>query len=262
VPEGDVIARAARRLETALGGEVIARVDGSNPSVRRNAPRLVGSRVEEVTSHGKNLLIHFDNGLSIRTHLGMPGAWHLYRSGERWRRPYGAARLVLATESVTAVCFSAPRVEVERRRVVERAIAHLGPDATAALFDEDSYLERAASFPSHRPVSDLLLSQQVLAGVGNAYKCEVLFLERLHPETPVGTLDRDRLLALGRRAHRLLRANLDRPGRYTTGYLRHPDWVYGRGGKPCLRCGSLIEHGPVGDPPRHTTWCPSCQQIG
>ena len=274
MPEGDVIARAAKRLQEALGGELITHVDGTNPAVRRSAQRLVGSRVDEVRSHGKHLLIHLDNGLSIRTHLGMPGAWHVYRSGERWRRPYGAARLVIATDTVTAVCFSAPRVEVERRRIVEMGIAHLGPDVVESEFDEDEYLRRAATFTPSRPVSDLLLSQSVLAGVGNAYKCEVLFLERVHPATPVAGLDRDRLLALAHRAHRLMRANidrsgldrsgldrsgLDRPGRSTTGDRRRPSWVYGRAGKPCLRCGSTIERAYIGDPPRDTTWCPSCQ---
>ena len=259
MPEGDVIARAAKRLQEALGGELITHVDGTNPAVRRSAHRLVGSRVDEVISHGKHLLIHLDNGLSIRTHLGMPGAWHVYRSGERWRRPYGAARLVIATDTVTAVCFSAPRIEVERRRIVDMGIAHLGPDVVESEFDEDEYLRRAASFPPSRPVSDLLLSQSVLAGVGNAYKCEVLFLERVHPATPVAALDRDRLLALAHRAHRLMRANLDRPGRSTTGDRRRPSWVYGRAGKPCLTCGSTIERAYMGDPPRDTTWCPSCQ---
>ena len=264
MPEGDVIARAAKRLQEALGGELITHVDGTNPAVRRSAQRLVGSRVDEVRSHGKHLLIHLDNGLSIRTHLGMPGAWHVYGSGERWRRPYGAARLVIATDAVTAVCFSAPRVEVERRRIVEMGIAHLGPDVAASEFDEEEYLRRAASFPPAQPVSDLLLSQSVLAGVGNAYKCEVLFLERVHPATPVAALDQDRLLALAHRARRLLRANidppgLDRPGRSTTGDRRRPAWVYGRAGKSCLRCGSTIERAYMGDPPRDTTWCPSCQ---
>ena len=232
---------------------------GATQGCAVNAGRLVGSRVGEVTSHGKHLLIHLDNGLSIRTHLGMPGAWHVYRSGERWRRPYGAARLVLTTDSVTAVCFSAPTVEVERRRVVEMGIAHLGPDATAADFDEEEYLRRAVSFPADRPVSDLLLSQRVLSGVGNAYKCEVLFLEGIHPAAPVSVLDPERLLALARRSHRLLRANLGGPGRTTTGDRRRPAWVYGRAGQPCLRCGSIIEQAHIGDPPRLTTWCPSCQ---
>jgi endonuclease-8 len=259
MPEGDVIARAAARLQEALGGALITRVEGSNPAVRRSASRLVGGRVDEVRSHGKHLLIHLDNGLSIRTHLGMSGAWHVYRSGETWRRTYGAARLVLATDSVTAVCFSAPRIEVERRRVVESTIAHLGPDVAGAEFDEEEYLRRANGFASHRPVSDLLLSQSVLAGVGNAYKCEILFLERVHPATRVAAFDREGLLALARRAHRLLRANLDGSRRSTTGDRSRPVWVYGRAGKPCLRCGSLIQQAHMGDPLRYTTWCPTCQ---
>jgi endonuclease-8 len=262
LPEGDVIARVAVRLQEALRGEVITRVDGSNPAIRRSAWRLVGSRVDEVVSHGKHLLIHFDNGLSIRTHLGMPGAWHLYHAGERWRRPYGAARLVLATERVTAVCFSAPTIDLERRRVVERAVGHLGPDAAGAQFDEAEYLRRATAFPQHRAVSDLLLSQTVLSGIGNVYKCEVLFLEHLHPATPVAALNREKVAALGRRAHRLLRANLGGASRSTTGYRRRPVWVYGRAGKPCLRCGSIIGQTVLGDPPRYTFWCPSCQPPG
>jgi endonuclease-8 len=259
MPEGDTVFRAALRLRGFLVGRTIERAAGSAPSVRRRADRIVGRAVTSVRSYGKHLFIDFDSGVTTRTHLGMPGSWHVYRSGQRWRRPVGAARVVLGTGDTESVCFAAPDVQVERRRVVDLTVAGLGPDLAQPDFDLEEFLARAARFGPGRQIADLMIDQRVLAGPGNVFKSEVLFLEDRLPETPFEELDDTALSGLARRAHRLLRANLDHGTRSTTGDRRRGRnlWVYGRAGRPCRRCGTGVQAEHIED--RITYWCPRCQ---
>lgn len=262
MPEGDTLFQAATRLRAALAGSTLRRVSGSHRDVVRHGGRLAGSRVTGVESAGKHLLIDFDNGWALRTHLGMPGSWHLYRPDERWRRSPGAARVVLHTDAWVAVCFAAPTVHIAPAAVVRERIDHLGPDAAADAFDGPAVLARARAGDQGRTAADLLLDQSVLAGVGNVYKSEVLFLERIHPATPVCRLDDGEILALALRAHRLLLANR-RPGRRVTTGRRGRGrelWVSGRTGRPCRRCGTVISEAWLGEPARVTAWCSACQR--
>jgi endonuclease-8 len=263
VPEGDTIHRAAARLDASLTGRSVTRVGGTHRSVIRHGRRIEGRTVTGVTAAGKHLLVGFDNGWMLRTHLGMSGAWHLYESGERWRRSPGAARVVLETGEARAVCFAAPTVQIAPRHLVEEAIAHLGPDAATDGFDAMEASRRAAERAPETPVCDVLTDQSVLAGVGNVFKSEVLFAERIYPLTPIGRLDADRLGGLFDRAGRMVRANRAARRRVTTGVDRAGRrlWVYDRAGRPCRRCGTTIESAWVGSPPRVTAWCPSCQPV-
>jgi endonuclease-8 len=183
----------------------------------------------------------------------MTGRW---RVGPIGKGVHGSARLVLGTTSHLAACYSAPTVEVERSEAVAYALDLLGPDLLAG-FDGTRFLERARRVAG-RNVAEMLLDQRVLAGIGNVYKSEVLFLERVNPDTSVDDLGDDALLALARRAQGLLRANVGR-ARTTTGW-RGPSrdtWVYGRSGKPCRGCGTaIVVEERAG---RLTFWCPSCQ---
>ncbi len=160
------------------------------------------------------------------------------------------------------MCFAAPTVEVGRREVVAHALAELGPDVAADDFNEAAFLSRAVKRAAGRTVADVLLDQQILSGVGNVYKNEVLFLERLSPTAPDTALPSDRMLALARRARRLVRANLEPAARATTGDRRRGRrlWVHGRAGRPCRRCGDRISDGWLGTPPRISYWCPTCQR--
>jgi endonuclease-8 len=259
VPEGDTVFKAAARLRDVLVDRKIERATGSAPAVRRRADRIAAATTTSVRSYGKHLFIDFDSGLSIRTHLGMPGSWHVYRTGQQWGRPVGAARVVLVTAETESVCFAAPDVQVERRRVVDLAVADLGPDLARPEFDVGEYLSRAARFGSGRQIAEVVVDQRVLAGPGNVYKSEVLYLEKLLPQTPFADLDEAALSGLATRAHRLLRANLSDAPRSTTGDRRRGRtlWVYGRGGRPCRRCGTTIEYEQIED--RITYWCPRCQ---
>jgi endonuclease-8 len=260
MPEGDTIYKAALALRPLLVGQTIqaARARAPGPMI----DRVVGSRVTHIDTRGKHLTVHFDNGLALHTHLRMGGAWHRYRHGERWLRPPSQARVVLEVPEHVVVLFNAPVAELVSERALERhpALNSLGPDLLAPAFDlEDAFARLEAR---DLPIGEALLDQQALAGIGNVYKSEVLFLERLDPWTSVREVDESRLRAVLLTAERLLRANVEAgaPRITTTGSsVRSRVWVYGRAGRPCFRCRGRIQVRRQGNPPRLTYWCPTCQ---
>jgi endonuclease-8 len=258
MPEGDTLHRTAAGLAPHLVGRAVtaARVRAGGPQVER----VVGATVIAVEAVGKNLLIRFDNGLELRTHLRMNGSWRRYRPGERWRRPASRARLVLEVPGAVAVCFDAPVVELfeTRAEAIHPALAGLGPDLLAADYGPASATEahRRLREPSRATmtISAALLDQRALAGIGNIWRNETLFHERVDPWARVQEVDDatlDRLIAT---AHRLLRESANgTPG-------RSPIWVYRRTGRPCRRCGTLIRSVLMdAGVPRTSYWCPTCQ---
>jgi endonuclease-8 len=232
--------------------------------------RRVGASVDSVDTIGKNLLLRFSNGLEVRTHLRMNGAWHRYGPGERWRRPAARAVLVIEVEGAVAVCFDAPVVELfdTRAEAIHPALAPLGPDLLGEAFEAADALRRLRD-PSRAAatVGEALLDQRVMAGVGNVYRVEILFIERVDPFGTVASLDDATLERLIATARRLLLANVGRgrgAERSTTEGAREaggaPLWVYGRAGRPCRRCGTAIRSTSLGtDLPRTVWWCPACQ---
>jgi endonuclease-8 len=251
VPEGDTIHRTADRLRPALEGRALVRFEAARWAGHRPKP---GTVVTGVEARGKHLLVHFDDGWLLRTHMRMTGSWHLYRTGERWRRPAHLARAVVEVEGWVAVCFSAPVVELARD---DSGVAHLGPDLCAPDADIDRAVERMGVYAgTDDEIGAVLLDQRVAAGVGNVYKSEVLFACRVDPFAPVGRLDvatRRRLLAT---ASKLLRANLGGGARVTA---PGGTAVYGRQGQPCPRCGTPVGMRRQGEQRRTTYWCPACQ---
>lgn len=253
MPEGDTIHRAAARLGPALVDRALVRFSAPRWSGPVPAP---GETVLAVRAEGKHLLVDFSGGLTLRTHLRMAGRWDLYRAGERWRRAASSARVVIEVRDWVAVCFSAPDVALSRRDRV--ATSHLGPDLCTPDPDFVRVAERAAARSlDGMTIGELLLDQRVAAGIGNVYKSETLFLERLDPTTPAHTVTPERLDAVFRRAHHLLRANLGPGPRRTV-----PEGlaVYGRTGRPCRVCRTPIVRFAQGATlPRSTYWCPHCQ---
>ncbi len=274
MPEGDTLHRTADGLRPYLVGRTVTGARAAGPGAVPQVERLPGSTVTGVEALGKNLLIRFDNGLELRTHLRMNGSWHRYRPGERWRRPPGRARLVLEVPGAVAVCFDAPVVELfeTRTEALHPALSRLGPDLLGPEFPAGGATEalRRLRDPGRagRAIGEVLLDQQALAGIGNVYKSEVLFIERVDPWATVGGLSDATLARLIEMARRLLLANADRrrgAERVTTDGARaaagQPLWVYGRPGRPCRRCGTGIARRQQGSElPRLTFWCPRCQQ--
>jgi endonuclease-8 len=272
VPEGDTLFRTAAGLRPYLVGRVVTAARANGPGPVPQVRRLVGQQITAVDSVGKNLLIRFAGGLELRTHLRMNGSWHRYRPGERWRRPPGRARLVLEVPGAVAVCFDAPVVELLEQRAegLHPSLAALGLDLLAPDFSADEAIRRLRD-PSRvrTTIAEALTDQRALAGIGNVYKSEILFIERVSPFAPVESLDDGTLARLVAAAERLLRANVSTtrgPERVTTTGDRAapgPLYVYGRAGRPCRRCRTPIERARQRtELPRSTFWCPTCQPSG
>jgi endonuclease-8 len=260
VPEGDTIHRAAAALRTALTGR---------PTTRFDAPRLygphpgVGRVIERVESHGKHLDIAWDDGLVLHTQMRMNGSWHLYRGGERWRRPSEQMRVVIEVPDWVAVCFSAPTVETYREfdRFRHPGSGRLGPDLCTAP-DEDllECARRIYEYPEPtNPVSEVLLDQHVACGVGNVYRSEVLWACELSPFADVGSLLPVDCVQLIHAASRMMRANLQHVYRVTAAEIPGGLAVYGRNGQRCARCGDTVQVRRVGEHARALYYCPGCQ---
>jgi endonuclease-8 len=269
VPEGDTLFRTAAGLRPYLVGRTVMSARTGGPGPVPQVGRIVGHEVTAIEALGKNLLIRFDNGLEIRTHLRMNGSWHRYRPGERWRRPPSRARLVIEVPGAVAVCFDAPVVELlEQRAEAEHpSLGRLGPDLLAADFEAEEAVRRLRD-PSRATVSiaEALLDQRALAGIGNVYRNELLWIERVSPFAAVADVSDEALARLVTSARRLLVANatsVHGAERVTTAGDRGapgPLYVYGRTGRPCRRCRTPIASARQGhDIPRTTYWCPACQ---
>lgn len=265
MPEGDTIYRTAEVLRAALVGRTITAARAQpRPGLRRvpDLTRLIGASVTSVVARGKHLLIGFDNGMTIRSHLRMSGSWHRYRRGERWRRPERQASAILETADAVAVAFNTPVVELLTDAELRRStpLNTLGPDLLGRSFDIEEALHRLRA-RGEMELGNALLDQRAVAGIGNVYKSEVLFLERLDPWAEVRRLGDGELESALRTARRLLQANVRGGERVTTGSPARGQglWVYGRAGRPCRRCGTAIEMRRQGDLARLTYWCPSCQ---
>ena len=261
MPEGDTIYRTAAVLRHVLAGQTVIAARGRAGGAQLE--RLVSSRIVGVRSIGKHLLVDSDCGLSLHTHLGMHGSWHRYRTGERWLRAAGRAVAVLEVPGAVAACFDAPTVELLETRalLLHPVIRSLGPDLITGDAPTAVIVGRLRALPSSTPVGEALLDQRVAAGLGNVYRSEVCFVERVDPFAPLATLSDETLGRLVDAGQALLRANRMAPSRTTVPGARSGDrlWVYRRTGRPCRRCGQLIRSRVAGDPARRTWWCQSCQ---
>lgn len=287
MPEGDTIHRTATTLRRALAGQTVTGFEtglAAVAAVDRRTP-VAGRFVHAVESVGKHLLVVLRApgggdgklwlaaaGLSLQrsdlilhTHMGMHGSWHLYRSGEPWRNAARRARVVLRTPHVVVPCFSAAVVELltADEAVRHRWLGSLGPDLTRDTFDGADALARLRSRPEVE-IGVALLDQYGLAGLGNVYKSEVLFVCRISPFTRVSDLPDEALAGAIEEGRRQLRANLDGGLRRTRFVLnpRERHWVYGRSGKPCRVCGEAIKMLRLGPLARSTYFCPRCQAVG
>ncbi|CAN5648981.1 Fpg/Nei family DNA glycosylase [soil metagenome] len=274
MPEGDTLHRTAAVLRALLLGKPVVAARGRPDGAQLQ--RVVGSRIDRVEAVGKHLLIGFDAGLTLHTHLRMHGSWHRYRPGERWRRSPSRAVAVIEVPSAVAVCFDAPTVELlaTRALALHRTLRALGPDLLADVPDVGGTVRRLRDpGRSSLPIGEALLDQTVAAGIGNVYRSEVLWLVSVSPFAPVGGLDDGTLRRLMETGALLMQANRDRAERVTTpDALGGPPGadgprrgirtlnVHGHAGRPCPRCGSIIRARMVGGSlPRRVYWCPSCQ---
>jgi endonuclease-8 len=259
VPEGDTVWNTARALHRALAGRELTGSDFRVPQLA--TARLTGWRVVESACRGKHLLLRLrDPGGRDRTlhsHLRMDGAWRAYAPGDRWAaRPAHLIRVVLRTHDAVAVGYHLHELALLPTAEEDSLVGHLGPDLLGPDWNAAEAVRRLATRPT-RSIAEALLDQRNLAGIGNLYKSETLFLRGIWPWTPVA--DVADLTAVVTLTQRLLSANRGRWTQSTTGSLRRGDtsYVYGRRAQPCRRCGSAIQKAEQGD--RVTYWCPRCQ---
>jgi endonuclease VIII len=253
MPEGDVVWLTARRLGEALAGRPLTRSDFRVP--RHATADLTGQVVTEVVPRGKHLLIRTSDGLTVHTHLRMDGSWRVTPATEPVAGSH-RIRLILANDDWQATGYQLGVVELLRTSDERRVTGHLGPDLLGPDWDAAEAVRRLAA-DKERPIGEALLDQRNLAGIGNVYKSETLFLSRVSPCTPAGGIPD--LGAVVEQARSLLDANKDRVRRTTTGSTRTGEetWVYGRRGRPCRRCGTAVRS--EGQQDRVTYWCPRCQ---
>lgn len=282
MPEGDTIFRAARTLHRALAGRQVVRFESVLPALTRvhdDSP-VTGRTVESVTAAGKHVLMRFSGSLVLRTHMRMNGSWHIYRPGEKWLRPRRDMRVVVTTDAFEAVGFNVPVAEFlfsagaapsRGVRSLERQedLRKMGPDLLGESFDADEAVRRFRERPAMQ-IADALLNQRVVAGAGNVYKSEVLFLCGVDPFLRVDRVPDEQLRAILETARKHLKANVIDPTAAIVTYrgyrrtTRRADpserlYVYGRARKPCRECGTRIEVRAQGPHARLTYWCPACQ---
>jgi endonuclease-8 len=251
VAEGDTILRLARRFEQTLVGEAVAS-EAPNPRGKAaGIERLDGRRLERVEARGKHFLLDFGE-LSLHSHLGMSGGWHIYRHGSRWRRPRASAWAVLSGGDWDAVQFGGPTLEVMPTKRLRRdpRIARLGPDILGEECDTDAVVEAMRAMPT-RTLGDALLDQHLVAGIGNIFKSEACFAARVDPWRTIGDLTDEELRSV-LAAARSLMLEAVKSG-------RHPHQVYRRRQGACPRCRGRIASRGQGDDNRTTYWCPRCQ---
>ena len=274
MPEGDTIHRAARTLHRALAGRTVTGFQSVFPGLTRtdHDRPIRGRTIERVEARGKHLLIVFSDNLVLRTHMRMHGSWHIYRPGERWQRPRHEMRILVETADMHAVAFSVPVAEFAAPDALDRtgALRDLGPDPLAAGFDAGEAARRIAR-RADMEIADALLDQSAIAGIGNIYKSEVLFMARVSPFALVRELDAaaiDRIVALAAKYMRANAASTAGAAIVTYGGLRRTTgrgdpsarlWVYGRAGRPCRRCGTPVARARQGPHARSTYWCGRCQ---
>jgi endonuclease-8 len=246
VPEGDSLHRAARRLQVLVGERVEVETPHPRAAVKGLAERLDGRRLEQVEAVGKNLLLHFEGGLVLRSHLRMKGRWRVERRGVvRVGKPW----LVLRGAEHEAVLWNGAVLEL----VGVRSAPRLGPDILGEPPDYETMLARLRADPE-RELGDALLDQRLVAGIGNLWKAEALWEARIWPWRRIGEVDDAELRVALEAAHTLMRTALDGP--------RPQRRVYRRAGRPCPRCGGIVRSAPQGKNARTAYWCASCQVGG
>lgn len=262
MPEGDTVFQAARRLDRALAGATVTRFELRVPQAA--TVDLRGEVVHGVVSRGKHLL-HRIGTWTLHSHLKMEGEWHVYRRGERWRAPGFRARAVIGATAPDGsewetVGFDLADIKIVPTAAEEDLVGYLGPDPLSDTWDPEEAARRLHA--DTRAVHVAVQDQRSIAGFGNEYANEILFVRGILPTTPADEVDAAALVDLGAR---MIRANRDRVDRTFTGDARRgrTNWVYGREGRPCRRCGTLIERSALGaDPTRERIvfWCPTCQR--
>ena len=256
MPEGDTIRSAANRVGAALVGRAIESVETPHPRFDNDGwpVKLAGRCVRGVDAHGKHLMIRFEGGLTLHSHLRMTGAWGVYPRGKRWHRGAHRAWLVIRTADHEVVQFDGPVLELmtDGRSRFDQRLARLGPDVLAEDFDDDAFIRRLREDDQTRGLGDALLDQRNVAGIGNIWKTEGCFAAGIDPWRRLSQVSDAEALSVIHAVRPLMQASV------ANGFPKTLQ-IYKRHGTPCPRCRRIIRAGGQGDDNRTTYWCPACQ---
>ncbi len=258
--DGDTVHRTASALRTALAGKPMVRFDA--PCLIGPTPRA-GRVVERVEDHGKHIELVWDDNMVLHTNLRLSGSWHVYRHGEQWRRPYQQMRVAIEVVDWVAVCFNAALTETYRIPDKRRhpGMGRIGPDLCQTQTDPSVVVNLLLSYENGSArLGEVLLDQRVVRGLGNVYRCEVLWAAELSPFARVDSLTEHEAIRLVNAAATMLRANMQQADRAATVAAKGGLAVYGRNGQRCRRCGETIDCRPLGEHGRMLYWCRGCQQ--
>ncbi len=246
-------------MRTALVGRPMVRFDA--PALVGPVPE-VGRMVEVVEARGKHLEVMWDDGIVLDTHVRGRCEWHVYRRGAPWRRSWERLRASIQTDDFVAVCFDAAHVETYRQPDPRRhpGFGRLGPDLARSDVDTDEAIELLMAYPEPEArLRDVLVDQRVMRGIGNVYRCEVLWATELSPWTHIADLAHHDAVLIVNVATSMVRSNAGRVRRATTTHTSDGLAVYGRVGQGCIRCKETIEARPLGRSGRMLYFCPGCQ---
>jgi endonuclease-8 len=271
MPEGDTLHAHARSIDRALGGQTLLRAE----STRVDLSRFAGQRLIGATAQGKHLLVEFESGHVLRTHLRMHGVIRVRGEGYRGPITNPHVRWLLSSDRASALCLDAPSIELTHKELLAShpVLSRLGPDLLGAELDAAEIVARLSRDPE-RVIGSALMDQELLAGIGNVYKSEVLFITETSPFARVMDLPQAQLLRIIETARELMRRNLSAvsgspgiPGgglsRRTTprGRISSPYWVYERSGELCMRCGERVAMQRQDPLARSTYYCTGCQPL-
>jgi endonuclease-8 len=264
MPEGDTIHRTARTLSRWISGRVVDSATCNITSV--GVERLIGETVALVEARAKHLLIHVaPSGLVLHTHMRMTGSWHVYELGATWQKPRWQAKIELGCDGHVAVGFNVPVIEILRPVDLSHhnVLSQLGPDLLGVEpIDFNEAVHRARTFGQGKAIGIVLLDQRVVGGIGNIWRAESLFLCGINPSTSIDQLNDSQVASVVETAQQSMAASVSQRNdglrRFGESAAGQP-WVYNRSGKPCRRCGAIVQSALLGEQARRAYWCPECQ---
>ena len=270
MPEGDTLYIAAQQLDAVLTGRVVTRFESPLPELKEQA--VTGLVVTRVRAHGKHVIIEFSDGRAFLSFLRMQGHWRAHEKSDMHARSLKWANrnvawddeettLIIETETSVAILSRAALAQLAPLTKIERRLSSLGPDLLSPDYDQAEVLMRLREHPE-ATIAEALMLQSVVAGIGNVYKAETLFIEKVSPFVCVASLDDATLERLLKRARELMRRNLKGPRRTTFGtFAGSAHFVYERSGQHCLKCDTKIRMLRQGPLQRSTYFCPECQNV-
>jgi endonuclease VIII len=244
MPEGDSLHRIAARLQVLVGERVEAETPHPRAAATGVGAAVDGRVLESVEAIGKNLLLRFEGGVTVRSHLRMSGRW---RVEPRGTRRSGRPWLVLRGAEWEAVQWNGPVLSLH-----DGHLAGLGPDVLDGAVDPALLARQLRRGPRSRPIGEALVDQHVVAGIGNMWMAEMLWHARVSPWLPLGAVTDHELDVALTWASRMMQAAVAGP--------RPLRSVYRRARRPCPRCAAPVRSEGFGEDNRTAYWCPRCQR--